>query len=334
MTIASGPIDVHTHFVPSSVPFYTGKGKDVPWPAIVHKSDCCANVVIGGTVFREIESSCWDGERRIREMDPMRIGVQCLSPMPELLSYWMDAQDTADLGRHINAEIAFIVSKGQGRFRGLGMVPLQDVDLAISELRHCVEELGLDGVEIGTNVNGRPIGDPLFRPFFAMAEALDALIFVHPLRAAGRDQVVGPPGLEQIVAFPCETSLSIASLITGGTLHRHQNLKLVFSHGGGAFAQILPRLEHAWGFIPALQAATGEAPSVLARRLHYDSLVYSTTSLRFLVDQFGASQVVIGTDYPFAILDRAPVDGIEALGLVSADQAGILRENAFLLLRK
>jgi aminocarboxymuconate-semialdehyde decarboxylase len=332
MSEASGPIDVHTHFVPSSIPGYTGPRGDVPWPSIEHGADCCARVMISGAVFRQIESNCWDGDARCRDMEPMGVGVQCLSPMPELMSYWMQADDCAALARHINAELAAAVAGGAGRFRGFGMIPLQDVDLAIRELRHCVEELGLNGVEIGTNVEGRAIGDPAFRPFFAAAEAIGAVVFVHPLRAAGRNQLIGPAALEQIVAFPCETALAIASLITGGTLHRHPELKLVFSHGGGAFAQILPRLQHAWSFLPALQAATGESPSVLARRLHYDSLVYSPVSLKYLIEQFGASQIVIGTDYPFAIMDRTPVTGIRALGLGAAEEAGILHANAERLL--
>jgi aminocarboxymuconate-semialdehyde decarboxylase len=330
--IAAGAIDVHTHFVPSSVPPYGGAGNDAPWPSIDHHSSCCARVMIGGRVFREIDSNCWDGERRLAEMAPMRIGVQCLSPMPELLSYWMAAEDCLALCRHVNDEIAATVAASGGRFRGFGMVPLQQGDLAIRELHRCVDELGLDGVEIGTNVDGRPIGDPLFAPFFAAAETLSATIFVHPLRAAGMDRLIGPPALEQVVAFPCETALAIASMMTGGTLARHPALKLIFSHGGGAFAQLLPRLQHAWSFLPTLQAATGEAPEVLARRLYYDSLVYSPVALRFLIDQFGVSQILVGTDYPFAILDRTPVDGVEALDLSTADESAVLRGNALRLL--
>lgn len=333
MAPAGGAIDVHTHVVPEHIPAYVGSTRDVPWPSMDHHRSCCARVMIAGKVFREIESSCWDTDRRIHEMGEMAITTQVLSPMPELLSYWMATNDAVQLGRHINGEIAAMVARAPGRFRGLGMVPLQAPHRAATEIDHIMGELGLDGVEIGTNVDGRPIGDPMFAPFWAAAEEAGALVFVHPLRAAGRDQVVGPPGLEQIIAFPCETAIAIASLITGGVLHRHPRLKLVFSHGGGAFAQVLPRLQHAWTFLPALQEATGSAPVDLARRLYFDSLVYSPLALRFLADSFGVSQIVLGTDYPFIILDRTPVASAAGIGLDAADFAAICNGNLARLLR-
>jgi len=328
MTRLSGPIDVHTHVVPAAIPPYSGGGHEIAWPAIHHHRPCCAQVVIGGKVFREIEDSSWSAERRVRDMTEMGIATQVLSPMPELLSYWFSPEDAAVLGRCINGEIAAIVASDPHRFRGLGMVPLQCPEVAVRELHHALAVLGLDGVEIGTNVGGRPIGDPRFEPFFAAAEAAGAVIFVHPLRAAGRDQVIGPSGMEQIIAFPCETALAIASLMTSGMLARHPRLKLIFSHGGGAFAQILPRLQHAWSFMPALRDATGAAPVELARRLFFDSLVYSPIALRFLVEQFGASQIVIGTDYPYVILDRTPLKSIEVLDMDDENCAAILNANA------
>lgn len=330
---AGGAIDVHTHIVPALIPPYIGVRHDVPWPSLDHHRSCCARVMISGKPFREIEDSSWNVDRRSADMSGMGITTQILSPMPELLSYWMEAEDTKQLGRHINGAIAEMVSSAPDRFRGLGMVPLQSPDLAAAELDHVMRELGLDGVEIGTNIGGRPIGDPMFEPFFAAAEAAGALIFVHPLRAAGRDQLVGPAGLEQVVAFPCETALAIASLITGGMLHRHSRLKLVFSHGGGAFAQVLPRLQHAWTFLPALREATGAAPIELARRLHFDSLVYSPLALRFLVDSFGTSQIVLGTDYPYIILDKTPLASAAALNLATKDHDAICHGNLARLLR-
>ena len=328
MIPSCGSIDLHTHVVPAAIPPYAGGGRDVPWPSIHHHRSCCAQVLIAGKVFREIEDSSWDGERRSRDMTQMGIGTQVLSPMPELLSYWMAPGDTVELGRHVSGEIAALVASAPQRFRGLGMVPLQSPELAARELEYVMNVLGLDGVEIGTNVEGRPIGHAFFEPFFAAAEAAGAVIFVHPLRAAGRDQVIGPPGMEQVIAFPCETALAIASLMTGGILARYPRLKLIFSHGGGAFAQVLPRLQHAWSFMPPLREATGAPPVELARRLFFDSLVYSPVALRFLVDQFGASQIVIGTDYPYLILDKTPIGSIEALGLAREQFEAVLSGNA------
>src|SRR5205085_8105517 len=110
---------------------------------------------------------------------------QAISPMPELLSYWMDAPDAQQLLRYLNEQIAAMVSESGGVLIGLGAVPLQDIDAAIAELRYAVETLGFAGVEIGSNINGTPIGDARFDPFFEACEALDAAVFVHALKPTG-----------------------------------------------------------------------------------------------------------------------------------------------------
>jgi aminocarboxymuconate-semialdehyde decarboxylase len=161
--------------------------------------------------------------------------------MPELLSYWLDGTDGAALSRYLNEQIAAMVARESGRFFGLGAVPLQDVDRAIAELEHAMGPLGLAGVEIGTNIDGVVLGDPKLEPFFAAAERLGAAIFVHPLRPCGMERLVGPPLLQQVLAFPGESGLSAASLLTAGTLARHPRLRIAFSHGGGTLAALLPR---------------------------------------------------------------------------------------------
>lgn len=323
---AGGAIDIHTHVVPAELPSYSGGG-DLPWPSVRHSACCKAEVIVSGKLFREIDDRCWNVDRRVEGMARMGVGMQVLSPMPELLSTWFPAAAAAQLGRAVNAAIAAMVAQAPDRFAGLGMVPLQDPELAARELEHAMRELGLRGVEIGTNVEGRAIGDRFFDPFFAAARELGAAIFVHPLRPAGMDRLVGPPVLEQVLAFPCETALAAGSLITGGTLDRHPGLRIALSHGGGALAQLLPRLQHVWSLAPKLQESCG-APVALARSLYVDSLVYDGTALRFLFDSFGTERVTIGTDYPFVIMETDPVGRIAALDLPPAERALVLSGNA------
>ncbi len=320
-------IDVHTHVVPAHLPDALADFPGIPWPSIQHTDACRAQVMISGKNFRSIDDACWSVPRRTEQMAGMDVGRQVLSPMPELLSYWLPAKPAGLLARHINETIAEMVRAVPERFHGLGMVPLQDMDLAVRELEHAMRQLGLGGVEIATNVNGVAIGDPSLEPFFAAAEALGASIFVHPLRPAGLDRLVGPPMLEQVVAFPCETALAIGSVITGGLMKRHPGLRIGFSHGGGAFGQVLPRLQHAWSAMPPVKAAM-EEPREVARRLYYDTLVYDETALRFLIDSFGMSQLMIGSDYPFSIMERQPVARLAGLKLSEADADRLLFGNA------
>src|SRR5690606_17998018 len=123
---------------------------------------------------RSIEHDCWDPTRRVEQMGAMGVQRQVLSPMPELLSYWLPADDARDLASFMNERIAEMVQAAPDRFHGLGMVTLQEPELAAAQLGGIVRDLGLRGVEIGSNVNGRPLGDPAFEPFFAEAEAQGA----------------------------------------------------------------------------------------------------------------------------------------------------------------
>ncbi|MBI5619258.1 MAG: amidohydrolase [Gammaproteobacteria bacterium] len=323
-----GAIDVHTHVVPEHLPRYAGAAVPARWPAMAPAHACHRHVMIAGEVFRTVSDQCWDAGRRLADMSAMGIATQVLSPMPELLSYWLDAGDAAQLARYLNVAIAEACAARPGHFCGLGAVPLQDVTLAIAELDHAVHVLGLAGVEIGTNVNGVAIGDPRFEPFFAAAEACGAAIFVHPLKACALDRLVGPAVLEQILAFPCETGLAAASLLTGGTFVAHPGLRIAFSHGGGAFGPLAARLDHAWRVFPALREQMPEAPLQMARRFYYDSLVYDATLLAQQIALFGATQTMIGTDYPFVILDREPLARLDTLGCDAATERLLRADNA------
>jgi aminocarboxymuconate-semialdehyde decarboxylase len=289
---------------------------------------CEADVIISGKNYRTVEESCWTVSRRLDAMDAAGITAQVLSPMPELLSYWLPTDDAAAMCEHLNREIARMMAEAPGRFYGLGAVTLQAPDEAARQLETMISEHGLQGVEIGTHVEGVPIGDARFEPFFAAAAELGTPIFVHALRALGKERLIGPPNLEQVVAFPCETAFAIASLMTGGMLERHPGLKLAFSHGGGAFGLVLPRLQHGWATFPAIREQMPRAPVEYARRLSFDTLVYDTPTLRFLVERFGADRMMLGSDFPFAIAEREPVRAFRAAGLDRAAQQKIESGNA------
>jgi aminocarboxymuconate-semialdehyde decarboxylase len=321
-------IDIHTHIVPASFPAYAGRHGGGRWPSMAPAHDCHhSNVMIAGKVFRTVSDHSWSIERRLEVMEAARIGRQVLSPMPELLSYWLEPDDAEALGRHVNDTIAAMVADGKGRFAGLGMVPLQDPDRATAELERLMTS-GFKGVEIGTNVNGVSIGDARYAPFFAAAERLGAAIFVHALHPAGTDRLVGPPGMPALALFPCETSTAIVSLMMAGIIGRHPKLRIAFSHGGGVFGLVLPRFMHGWRMLPGLKAATGGSPAELARRLYYDTLVYDRDTLRFLIERFGITQLCVGTDHPFTIEETEPVTAVEKLGLSPADAGLVLSGNA------
>lgn len=320
-------VDVHTHIVPESFPAYAGKGRDVPWPSMAEAHACHRHVMISGKVYRTVSEGCWSVPRRIEDMGAMRVTRQALSPMPELLSYWLPMPDGGALIRYLNDTIAAMVERAPQRFVGLGAVPLQDVDSAIRELEY-LRKLGFPGVEIASHVNGVSIGDARFEPFFAAAETLGAAVFVHALRPAGQDRIVGPLP-EQAVCFPGDIALACASMITGGIGARHPRLRIAFSHGGGAMAILLPRLVHAWRAVPKARESMAESPADTARRFFYDHLVFDPAAVKFVVASFGASQVLLGSDYPFNMGDPDPLGTLERAGLDAATVAAVTAGNAY-----
>ncbi len=321
-------IDVHTHVVPGYFPSYTGCGCKVAWPSMADAGPCHRHVVISGSVFRTVPAVSWDGAARCAQMDRLRIARHVLSPMPELLSYWLDAADATTLLRFVNEQIAALVAGAPQRFFGLAGVPLQDIDLAIAEMRHAIEVLGLAGVEVAGSVNGRPIGASEFEPFWDAAHDLDAAVFVHPLRPVAMDRLVGPKPLEQLLAFPSDTGLALASLITGGVLQRHPRLRVAGSHGGGTLHALLPRLQHGWSCFDELRQKMPTAPADLARRLYVDALVYDDAAIGTLIERFGATRVMLGSDFPFSIQDPDPVARIERLAADAELRAALLWRNA------
>ena len=320
-------IDIHTHIVPETFPAYAGRNAGVPWPSMVDAHACHKHVMISGKVYRTVSDGCWSVPRRIEDMGGMGLARQAISPMPELFSYWLPLDDAKTMVRYLNEQIAAMIAQAPDRLLGLGAVPLQDVDSAIDELHFVFHQLNLSGVEIASHVNGVSIGDARFEPFFAEAERLGAAIFVHALRPAGQDRIVGP-FIEQAVCFPGDIALACASMITGGIAMRQPKLRIAFSHGGGTMAILLPRLVHAWNMFPKVKEELPESPEAAAKRFYYDSVVFDPKVIKLLIEQFGAGQVCLGTDYPFAMGDFRPLDSLQKASLGQEIVAAITFKNA------
>jgi aminocarboxymuconate-semialdehyde decarboxylase len=275
-----------------------------------------------------VSKQCWDVPSRVADMESMGLRLQVVSPMPQLFSYWLPAAAATDLLRYVNDLMAEMVAQSGGRLAALGAVPLQNLDGAIQELHRVRRDLGFAGVEIGSNINGRPIGAPEFDPFFAAAEAEGAAVFVHAMRPAGMDRLVGPAPPQQALGYPTDIGLAAASVITGNLMQRFPRLRIAFSHGGGTLGLLLPRLEQARQVFAPLQKAIAASPTEQARRLFYDALVFDAPTLRHLVALFGDSQIMLGTDHPFNFHDRMPVSRVMQAIEHPATRSRLLYENA------
>jgi aminocarboxymuconate-semialdehyde decarboxylase len=321
-------IDIHAHFIPHDFPRYLGSALPADWPSMAPAHACHRHVMIAGKVYRTVSEKAWSPSRRIADMEHMGLSHQALSPMPELLSYWMAPAAAAQLLRYVNDQLAAAAALSGGRLVGMGAVPLQDMDLALAELDYLTEQLGFRAIEIGSNINGRPPGAPEFAPFFAACEDKGVAVFVHALKPAGTERLVGPSNLLQALGYPSEVGLAAASVLTSNLIERHPGLRIAFSHGGGTLAMLLPRLEQARKVFPALAETMPVSPSEQARRLSYDTLVFDSPTLNLLLQRFGPDALMIGTDYPFAFHDPRPVASIEAAVADPSTRAKLVTGNA------
>ena len=317
-------IDVHTHILPERLP-------DFPDPRFVrleHGEPGRARMIVNGALFREIESNSWDVETRLAECDAAGVGVQVLSTVPVMFGYWAEPGPALELARYLNDHIAGVVAGHPGRFVGLGTIPMQAPELAIAELTRCVRELGLAGVEIGSNVNGANLDSPELFPVFEAAASLGAAVLVHPWEMVGRERMTRY-WLPWLVGMPAETSLAICSLIFGGVLERLPTLKVAFAHGGGAFPATIGRIVHGFEVRPDLCAvANGVSPRQYLKRIYLDSLVHEPLALRYLVDLMGPDRIALGSDYPFPLGEARPGELIESCGFPEETRAPLLNGTA------
>lgn len=207
----------------------------------------------------------------------------------------------------MNDQIARAIASRPDRFRGLGSAPLQQVDLAVEELTRCVSELKLSGVTISTRVRDKEIGDKALRPFWAQAEALGAVVFIHP--AGNHDPRFQTFQLWNSVGQSFEEAMAIASMIYEGVLDAYPNLKIVVSHGGGYMPFYLGRISRNYLEKPATRVNMSKAPIEYLRMLHYDTCVYDVSTLDQLVSVVGPNRIVMGSDYPVG--EQRPVEFIK-----------------------
>ncbi len=260
----------------------------------------------GDRLFRKIEPNCYRVEDRFHDMERTGVDKQVLSTIPVLFNYWAKAADALDTSRFFNDHIAQTVKDSPERFIGLGTVPMQDTDLAIQEMKRCVQELGLAGVEIGTNVNGLNLSEPRFRSLFDEAEKLGCALFIHPWEMMGESQME-EYWLPWLVGMPAETTRAICSLIFGGVFESYPNLRIAFAHGGGSFPYTLGRIQHGFDVRPDLVAKDNTTPpQTYLGKFWVDSLVHDKRALAFLIDVMGEDAVCLGSDYPFPLGELEP----------------------------
>ncbi len=253
-----------------------------------------------------------DDDLRIAAMDAAGIDLQVLSPNPLTYLAHADPSLAGEFARAHNDALAAVVARHPGRLLGLAQVPIQDPAAAVAELRRAVEELGLVGAAIGTDL-GRPLDDPELDPFYAAVAALDVPLFLHPapdgIDRPRRDARMARFDADLWLGFAHEEALAVATLVLGGVLDRHPDLDLCLSHGGGATSWLAERMAHG----AATRGWAGDRGATAVEeglaRLWWDVHVGGPKALVALVATVGDRRLVAGTNFSGWDQDLDPTHG-------------------------
>jgi aminocarboxymuconate-semialdehyde decarboxylase len=271
--------------------------------------------------------------RRLNDMQAQGIDLHVLSVPPFCMYYELDPARALGICRRINDSFAETVAFDRGHFAALATLPMQDPPAAARELERAIRELGLNGVEIGTNIDGKNLDDRSLAPFFAKVAELDVPIFVHSVNTLGADRL-DKYHLGNLIGNPTDDALAAASLIFGGVLEEFPSLKVFIAHGGGSCPFLRGRWEHGWHVRPEGKTHIKRPPSEYFSKLRFDTLTHYGPALNYLAETIGPERLMLGTDYPFDMSDTDQVKAIASLPHLSdAQKEMIYGGNAIELLK-
>jgi aminocarboxymuconate-semialdehyde decarboxylase len=321
-------IDIHTHIIPKNLNDVTNTFSDPRFLKMDPIDNQSAMLRKDGAAFRKVDCNCWNHQKRIQECVSVSVDAQVLSTIPVLFSYWAKDDEGLTLSKFLNNHIAEVVRNEPSRFIGLGTVPLQNPNMAITEMDRIVNELKLPGIEIGSNVNGENLSEEKFHPIFEHAEKIGCSIFVHPWEMMGQTEMQ-KYWLPWLIGMPAETSRAICSLIFGGVLEKYPNLNIAFAHGGGAFPFTAGRIDHGFNVRPDLCGVDNDVlPSSYLKQFYVDSLVHDEQAFNFLLDKLSPNQIALGSDYPFPLGELSPGQIIEEMDLSDSVKQRLLAGTA------
>ena len=326
----SRTIDMHAHVLIPEAMAYIAPHNDPTKIAMVKHSNAETRA-INMQQDKDRTLAMTDLDDRMRVLDAMGIDFQLVAPPPPQCFYHIPVEHAVVASRMVNDGLAGWVGKRPDRLAALGTVPLHDPAEAVVELTRCMHELGMKGVEVLTNVNGKELADPEFAPFWQKAEELGALVMIHPNGFTGGERF-SDYYFSNVIGNPLETTVALHHLIFSGTLERMPDLKILAVHGGGYLPAYSGRIDHAWGARKDCHAGLPKPPTHYLRKIYFDNVVFTPHQLEYLVKVYGADKIVMGTDYPYDMADYDPVEHVISTGLSAEDTAKVAGGTAARLL--
>ncbi len=321
--------DLHTHYYP---PSYFEKIRELPSEFSFDKSPSGQTIITyRGARFFGVTPAMTDVAKRLEDMDRVGIDVEVVSlSTPNV--FFADAQQQPAIARMVNDAYAELAATHPQRFKAFASIPMDAPDEALRELRRAIDELKMNGVILLSNIGGKPLTSPEYRPFFAEANRMKLCILLHPMLPANtdpfREYVLGP-----LVGFMFDTTLAVARMCFDGMLKDFPDIRWIVGHLGGAVPYLMERLDNGWRDFVECRAKIDELPSVYLKKLYYDTVNFNPHMLMMARNMLGADHMVMGSDYPHLLgsIDRA-VSSIEGLEIPSGEKQQIFEGTALSIL--
>jgi aminocarboxymuconate-semialdehyde decarboxylase len=322
-------IDVHTHYYPE---MFFEMIRNTP-SDFSFATDPTGRTIIThrGARFFGVTQPMTDVDKRLEDMDRVGIDVEVVSlSTPNI--FFADETRQPEAARILNDAYAELIAKHPKRFKGFASIPMDDPEAALAELHRAIDELRMNGVVLLSNIRGRALTSPIYRPFFEEANRMNLCIFLHPMIPPNsepfKEYVLGP-----LVGFPFDTTLAVARMCFDGMLRELPNIRWIIGHLGGAIPYLMERLDSGYRDFAECRVNIDEPPSTYLKRLHYDTVTFSAHNLRMARDLMGADHMVMGSDYPHMLgsIERS-VSSIQDLAIPDYEKQKIFSSNALSIL--
>jgi aminocarboxymuconate-semialdehyde decarboxylase len=319
-------VDMHAHHVPAAL-LQLVQDRGGPHGFDARRDEQGRWLIqLPGTSSRIVPPPLVNDQRYLTQMETQNLSRRVLSGWNEVFGYEIEPDAGAWWCAAQNDALAEIASAHLSQLAGLASVPLQDPAGAASELVRAVEQRGLRGALIGTQVRGANLDAEELTPFWEAACAQGVPVIVHPGSASLDPRRLAQYFMANTVGNPTETTLAAAALIAGGVLERFPELQIVLVHGGGFLPYQLGRLQKAFLVRDEVPKGAEREPLELARRFHYDTILHQPAALGLLVEVVGADRLMFGTDFPFEMAEQRPPE--EWLGPALPDEAELAAVSA------
>lgn len=328
------PIDVHAHYVPHRlIETLEEHARDYGVSLVKTPPQCALHFDYGLKIRPFFPKLIEPVEQRLAGMAAQGVTTQVLSVWPDIFAYGLPSAVGTRWHRLLNECLSELCNKHPGEFALFASVPLPDAAAAAREAEYAMKQLGAAGVIVAANVENVNLGELKLDEFWDAVVKLDAPVFIHPVQAMPPPRVA-KFALVQIAQYTFDTTLCVGSLIFSGVLDRFPTLRLILSHGGGAFPYLLGRFDcmHARMDRAGQGDVAAASPSAYVQRFHYDTILHNPMQLRWLAEAASVDRIVLGSDYSFPPADLDPIGTVRQAGFADADVAKILDGNALKLM--